>query len=329
MVSPLSGLGYKRCFQIISEGNFQRYISLLITNRALFEAYNIQVKIEIARRLRESTQALQGLGTKRQTPGEQVQYLISMSTAFQDFVKEALATDYGRHKIFMDNPNLRLVTAAVNRSEDMAKMFAKEGHTYRFAGRSTNDTKLAKDSAPDSDVDSDDEIPPWRGSLSKAKHLVAHPPTSLVRQYLKPTAVDHLVPITSAVEKPQGGEIFDWLRMIYRDSRGYEIGTVNPTLLGTIMREQARKWYDIALGYIGDIIVLTHTFINDLLHEVCPIGSVREGLMSLLMNGLCIKYQVAIDHVKFLLKVDLEGTPSTLNHYFNDGLQKWYVTLAY
>ena len=301
----------------------------MITKCVIFEANNLQVKSEIARRLEASTRALQDLGTKRQTPAEQMHYLIGMSTDFQNLVREALATDYGHHKMFMDNPSLRLVTAAVNRSVDMAKMFDKHGHTYRFGGHSANDTEAAEDTGSDIDVDSGDEDQPRFPSKSVTVTPVDHPLTSPVRQYLEPTAINHLIPNTSEVEKPRPRKIFDWLRRIHRDSRGYEIGTVNPTLLATVMKEQARKWNDIALGYIGDTIVLTHTFINDLLHEVCPTRRVREGIMSLLMEELCTRYQKAINYVKFLLAVDLDGKPSTLNHYFNDNLQKRYVRLAY
>ena len=285
-------------------------MSLLATKSIISEANSIQVKSEVAKRLKASMRALQDLGTKRQTQWEQNRYLVAMSMAFQNFVTEALAADYGRHKMFMDNPSLRIVTAAVNRSEDMAKMIDKQGHTYRFAGRYTYDTMDAVDLSL---------------SMSEIADRLA---TSPVRQYLEPTAVDDLIPNTSEVEKTRPGRIFDWLRTVYRDSRGYEIGTVNPTLLATIMREQARKWEDIAYGYIADIIVLTHNFINQLLHEVCPTPRVREGILRLLRDGLCTRYQAAINHVKFLLDVDLDGTPSKLNHYFNDNLQKWYVRRA-
>ena len=235
---------------------------------------------------------------------------------FQKLVVDALATNYGRHEMFKDHPSLRLVTTAVNRSEAMATMFAKDGHTYYF-----EDEAKPPEYAPldfdfierfQQDQTEGGTIPNQSGKLS-------------VRQYSGRTAIDDLLPSTSDVAKPQRGKTFDWLRGVYRDSRGYEIGTVNPTLLASIMKEQARKWQDIALGYVADVIVLTHAFINDLLHEVCPTRRVREGILSLLMDQLCAKYKAAIEHVDFLLAVDLDGTPSTLNHYFNDNLQKWYV----
>jgi hypothetical protein len=41
------------------------------------------------------------------------------------------------------------------------------------------------------------------------------------------------------------------------------------------------------------------------------------------MDLLLEKYQSATSHVKFLLKIKLDGTPAKLNHYFNENLEKW------
>lgn len=282
-----------------------------------------QVKAEVVRRLKASKQALDDLGAKRQTPADQYKYLIEISMKFQKVVVDALGTNYGRHRMFHDHPSLRLVTAAVNRSEAMATMFANNGHTFHFQGRSTNDAKPDEDAGSDMSVDGNEEEQYEEEQVSQRpsdQHI-----TKAVRQSLTRTAIDGLLPNTLDVAEPQRGEILDWLRSIHRESRGFEIGTVNPTLLATIMREQSRKWEPIALGYVADVIVLTHTFVNDLIHEICPSGRVREGILSLLMDQLCIRYKTAIKHVEFLLEVDLHGTPSTLNHYFNDNLQKWCV----
>jgi len=288
-----------------------------------------QVKAEVARRLKASKQALDDLGAKRQTPVEQYQYLIDISMKFQRIVVDALGTNYGRHRMFHDHPSLRLVTAAVNRSEAMATMFANNGHTFHFQGRSKIDAKPDEDADSDMSVDGDEQDQNEPSLVFEDEQVSPRPSdqhiTQGVRQHLARTTVDDLLPNTLDVAEPQRGEILDWLRSIHRDSRGFEIGTVNPTLLATIMREQSRKWEHISLGYVADVIVLTHTFVNDLLQEVCPTRRVREGILSLLMDQLCVRYKAAIKHVEFLLEVDLHGTPSTLNHYFNDNLQKWYV----
>ena len=143
-----------------------------------------------------------------------------------------------------------------------------------------------------------------------------------VRLFESHPDVEEFLPEASRVSEPHRDEIFSWLQDIYRESRGFELGSFNPILLGTILKEQSRKWQDLALGYIADIIVLTHTFVNDLLYEVCPVKRVREGIQSLLMEDLALRYKRATNHAEFLLEVNLNGTPSTLNHYFSDNLQK-------
>ena len=286
-----------------------------------------QVKSEINRRLKKCQQDLEHLGAKRQTPTEQYQYLTDISMNFQKIVTEALTTNYGRRDMFKDHSSLRLVTAAVNRSESMSTMLAEKGHTYRFEGQSKNGFKVIEDSseliAEEAEATSSNP-PDSDGTLSGFK-----PSDSVsVRLYPSHPDVEDLLPDTSKIAEPKRGEVFTWLTGIYRESRGFEIGTFNPSLLSTILKEQSQKWQDIALGYVADIIVLTHTFVNDLLSQVCPVRRVRDGIMSLLTEELAAKYKTSIKHVEFLLDINLNGTPSTLNHYFNDNLQKWYVLLS-
>jgi hypothetical protein len=64
-------------------------------------------------------------------------------------------------------------------------------------------------------------------------------------------------------------------------------------------------------------------FICKLLHHVCPDERTRTGLFSILIDLLLERYQKAIDHVRFIIKVERFSTPMTLNHYFNDNLQKF------
>lgn len=89
------------------------------------------------------------------------------------------------------------------------------------------------------------------------------------------------------------------------------------------MKYQSIKWKEFALGYILDIITTVHRFVVDLLIVVCPVERVRTGIMSSLIYRLLEKYQSAISRVKFILEVELDGIPATLNHYFNNNLKKW------
>ncbi len=70
-------------------------------------------------------------------------------------------------------------------------------------------------------------------------------------------------------------------------------------------------------------MTIVHIFVVDLLSVMCSVKRVRVGIMSLLMDRLVKKYKSATSHVEFLLKIELDETLATLNHYFNENLNKW------
>jgi predicted NBD/HSP70 family sugar kinase len=100
------------------------------------------------------------------------------------------------------------------------------------------------------------------------------------------------------------------------------MGTFDPSLLVTMMREQSKKWKSIALGYISDVATHVHRFITNLLRLICPDARVLGGLISLLMDDLLEQYKKAVAQVEFVLQVELPKSV-TQNHYFNDNLEKW------
>jgi hypothetical protein len=120
-----------------------------------------------------------------------------------------------------------------------------------------------------------------------------------------------------------GKSIALWLQNVYESSRGFELGTFDSSILSTTMKVQSSKWTAIALGYISDVVTIVHRFIDQVLDAICPEKSVKSELLSTLSDGLFEHYARAIEHVHFLLDVELIGTPMTLNHYFSDNLQKW------
>ncbi|KAH6662694.1 dynamin family protein [Halenospora varia] len=79
------------------------------------------------------------------------------------------------------------------------------------------------------------------------------------------------------------------LTEVYRASRGFKLGTFDPSLLAIIIKEQSKKWDSIALGYI---------------------------------NSLLERYKKAVAQVAFILQVKRSEKPATQNHYFNDTLEK-------
>lgn len=122
------------------------------------------------------------------------------------------------------------------------------------------------------------------------------------------------------VDLPKQGKILEWLKDLYHNSRGFELGTFQASILNS-MRKQAVKWETIAMGYINDVIVMIHKFIITLLEHICPDNTFRRELMIVLMEKLAVQYRKAIDHVTFLLQIECNEHPCTLNNYFNMTLQ--------
>lgn len=99
----------------------------------------------------------------------------------------------------------------------------------------------------------------------------------------------------------------------YKENRGFELGTFNATILATAMKKQSSKWSDISLAYVSDVIIMVHTFIKTALVSVCPDGDIRRALFGIMIDGLINRYEKAVDHAKFLLRVEDGGNPMTLN----------------
>ncbi len=77
------------------------------------------------------------------------------------------------------------------------------------------------------------------------------------------TVPDHpeLEDLVSAAQKlpePRSESFRVWPKDVYRNSRGFGIGTLNPSLLAVIMKRQSMKWEGLALGCISDIMTIVH-----------------------------------------------------------------------
>jgi hypothetical protein len=268
------------------------------------DAKYLKVKSEIRQKLRAADEKLESLGPKRQTQIEQTQFLIDIAIRFQEIATSAARADYGRTDFVNHDENLRLATATVNRGEAFSNVMAESGHDFDF-GDSEDVQAITELDFKVLALDDEKAVP--------------------VRLFPDHPDIQDIVQKNTAVGAPRNHDILAWLKSVYRRSRGFELGTFDSSMLTVTMKHQARKWQDLALGYISDVITLVHSFVAKLLQHIVPNPHVRESLSSLLVDGLREKYRSALDQTKFLLKVELEGTPATYNHYFNDTLNKWYV----
>lgn len=245
-----------------------------------------------------------------------------MSMKFQEVVNFALSANYVGSPWFDEKPSLRFATEVVSRNEAVAETLQRYGHAYRFEGDQIATQLRAKVRSLERKL---------RTSFSGDEPAVPGPKAEpdikedIVIRYQENTDIAGLDDWTESEDRtiePTSSDILPWLTEVYKTSRGFELGTFDSSLLAKTMKSQSANWELIATGYIKDIITLAHTFITDLLRLICPDLRMQESLISVLMDDLVQRYKDALSHVKFLLHVERTGTPATLNHYFNDTLNK-------
>lgn len=229
-----------------------------------------------------------------------------MST-FQEITQQALATNYGVRDIFDSDEAFRLATLVANRNTAFANDFKIRGHEYSFRAQTSG---KEDDRSSETSTFGQSPFAPSSETISSRK---------------VPECEDVQEILHDAVDIPRSMQfgINGWIQKLYSEARGFEIGTFNYALLSTLLKKQSARWPMVAYGYISDIIAMVHQFIAKVLGAACGDEKISTNILSLLMDGLMDKYRQALSTVEFLLKIEREGTPMTLNHYMNDTLQKW------
>ncbi|OKL55273.1 hypothetical protein UA08_09433 [Talaromyces atroroseus] len=110
------------------------------------------VRGEISRKLKDCQNELEGLGAERETPEQQLGYLLGIMNSFQAITQQALSTKkYSSSDYFDKHTELRFATRIVNRNDTFSNDMALWGHRYRFARESENEDSSG------SEKDRDDE----------------------------------------------------------------------------------------------------------------------------------------------------------------------------
>lgn len=250
--------------------------------------------------MKVATETLDSLGGERDTTTKQKRYLFDMVTKFQKLTYDAVTANYGRDDLFEKQLGLRLATKLAQRNDLFTNHMEKWGQKYSFVNGGV--TKGKADSGA--------------GVGTPAKVLELNVRTTSSTADIKAILHGH-----EKISYPLD-DILTWLEKTYLGVRGFELGTFNPSSLQVIMKMQSTKWTNLAMGYISDAVVIVHRFIVEVLELVCPDGTVRSRLLTLMQCDLIERYKDAIAQVRFLLSVERDGTCLTQNHYFNDNLEK-------
>ncbi|XXG99120.1 Vacuolar protein sorting-associated protein 17 [Hypoxylon texense] len=269
-----------------------------------------KLKADVAKELSTLRSQLDKMGPSRSNQHTQRAYLNKMSEEFQTLARDALNAYYTGNPIFEEKHQFRLITRVVEAREKYSEIMLEKGHTRPFADDQEphkKDTESGKPPPPPLSDSSDD--------IDNCE-LFEHNGYPELEEIFD--AADTIVP------KPSGGDdIFEYIEAVYRDSRGQELGTFGGALVSTMFKEQSKKWKHITLSFVGGVIVAVHRFIVEAIREICPDSRVRDELWDgYLLEELQVSYRRAMDHAKFLLEIEREGVPLTLDHYFNENLQK-------
>ncbi|KAI4265525.1 MAG: hypothetical protein L6R38_009355 [Xanthoria sp. 2 TBL-2021] len=258
-------------------------------------------------------QMLQALGPERSSKTEQRGYLLRIGTSFQYLMSHALDAYYGRDAVFASHDELRLATVIKELQEEFSTTMRLAGHTRDFQ-RSQNGERIGANGVvnqAEPGDDSDLENSPGQGS--RLLLVVDSERCSELRRTL------------SKFKKPMDtprDNIDTWIRREYNRSKGFEIGTINPSLLPALYHEQMRYWRYHTMEHVDRVIEAVHSFIFSLLRHVCPDVAIRDRLWARLLGPLLLSYDKAIAHAKLLLEIEEVGNMRTLNHYFAVTLKK-------
>jgi hypothetical protein len=281
------------------------------------------VRKEIHSRLSTCKKELGHLGLDRSTPEEQRRYLQQMASEFQKITDHALDTYYERNDVFDTIPALRLPTLIVDLNDKFSDDICKHGHSLAFQ-------KLGDDSNEGTNEDGQSEIGDEKHmevisklefmttmSLSSRGSYISDGPLGGYFQLMELFEDEWSPP---AIDKTN---IIEWIEIEYRKSRGGGLETISPAVLPALWKKQSANWEGFSTMYMKDVVQAVHNFIIQLVKVVCPDERTCEKLMANLLDPLLERYKKAIDHVKFIVKIERYGKLMTLNQYYNKNLQKF------
>lgn len=115
-------------------------------------------------------------------------------------------------------------------------------------------------------------------------------------------------------------DIHQWIRTTYRESRGSELpGTINPTVLEGLFRQQAREWRSIAQKHINTIDEAVNNFNKDTWLSLVS-EPLREKVQALNFSASSAARLHATQQLEGLLQDELGGILQTVNHYYAENI---------
>lgn len=247
------------------------------------------------------------LGPSRETKDQQYQFLLDLAVKFQNMSYLALKAQYGGDNVFEENPQLKIATEIIKRNDAFSDDMACLGHTLDFedAKPRAEDIPLAPEAEEGEDSSSVEQ------DLNSSRQFCdVH------------DELEDIVVKGDDISEPSSEAILPWLKEVYTNARGFELGTFDASILPIVWKKQTNKWEALALGYTSDVVTLMHSFTLSLLSNICNDRRLERAILGELLESLLERYRKGIAMTHFLLDVERKGTPLTANDTFNMNLQK-------
>lgn len=267
------------------------------------------VAVDIKRKIEDVNNKIELMGPVRETTQDQRIHLITIASKFRDISTKAIDAYYSRDQCFEDDDSLRLATIIMELNNEFSQTIETKGFTRAFhkgpsaAGHSPETYAVTP---PPPDVDTD--------SLCSAET-----PNEEIDQYPELRNI-----IESAEKSPETaqGNIMTWITHKYNRSKGFEIGTINPSLMPSLFAEQSQSWAFYSHSHVTKVIQRIHGFSYKVLQHCCNDNMLCARLWKKLVQSFLNSYKQALAQVTFLVEVERRGNLITMNHYLAENIRK-------
>lgn len=178
-----------------------------------------KVRAELTLKLKEYQGLIKDMGESRSTTEQQRIYIGKIAAEFNQIKNFGLDAYYTRHKVFDDNPDLKLITHIREINERFSKVLHAKGHTRAFASEPDDGQSTKRRCKPEV-VDYDDDELVKRDALYDGLAKFEIPS-------LGEDELDDILSDAYGCPCPSDEDIMDYIELEYLTSRGYEMGTVS------------------------------------------------------------------------------------------------------
>lgn len=206
-------------------------------------------------------------------------------------------TNYGSQNAFDEEPDLRLATLVANRNAQFSDDFSARGHVYGFMSHDhDHDNDSDGQGNPAAVTSQTSSVCAVNGATDDGDEEVKEEEeedSSIPSRKLSSCSdIEDILHDCVQIRNCQSQGILTWIENIYREFRGFEIGTFNSSILSSVLKKNTAKWPSLAEGYICDIISMVHTFTSKALNISCGDQRLGQNILSFLLDDLMDKYRL-------------------------------------